>query len=235
MPRNIFTSSIFNFQCISWDSGCPRAIREKNWFVQTHSHPVDQLCCKHKIIINFNFLVVHKSLVWLGHIFNDTVYIPADLIPFTLKNIYIECTTNLSSRQDECHIRINLNWNLWILTYICAKAFVWYLILCSNISMHILHSVLYTFPIVLSRRISWTIQSFLSWWSFPWFLWHEQVIQGWYCKEKLDTNHSKRSKGLFNPVTWSCRSPGYIRIIIILLIIASWRHQNLNFKQNACL
>ena len=71
-----------------------KQLEKKNWFVQTHSHPVNQLCCKHKIIINCNFLVVHKSLAWLGHIFNDTVYILADLIPFTLKNIYIECTSD---------------------------------------------------------------------------------------------------------------------------------------------
>ena len=31
-----------------------------------------------------------------------------------------------------------------------------------NISMHILHTVLYTFPMVLTRRISLTIQSFCS-------------------------------------------------------------------------
>ena len=40
-----------------------------------------------------------------------------------------------------------------------------------NINMHILHTVLYTFPKVLTRRICLTIKSFFSWWSFPLFLW----------------------------------------------------------------
>ena len=40
-----------------------------------------------------------------------------------------------------------------------------------NISMHILHTVLYTFLKVLTRRICLTIKSFFSWWSFPLFLW----------------------------------------------------------------
>ena len=41
----------------------------------------------------------------------------------------------------------------------------------SNISMHILHTVLYTFPKVLTRRITLTIQSFCSRWSFSLFSW----------------------------------------------------------------
>ena len=38
-----------------------------------------------------------------------------------------------------------------------------------NISMHILHTVLYTFPTVLTRRICLTIKSFSGWQSFPLF------------------------------------------------------------------
>ena len=59
----------------------------------------------------------------------------------------------------------------------------------TNISMHFLHSVLCTFPKVLSRRIYLLIKSFVSWWSFLLFSWLLCVIQGWYCKEKLDANH----------------------------------------------
>ena len=40
-----------------------------------------------------------------------------------------------------------------------------------NISIHNLHTVLYTFPKVLTRRICLTIKSFFSWWSFPLFSW----------------------------------------------------------------
>ena len=32
-----------------------------------------------------------------------------------------------------------------------------------NISMHILHTVLYTFPKVLTRRICLTVKSFFTW------------------------------------------------------------------------
>ena len=53
-------------------------------------------------------------------------------------------------------------------------------------------------PKVLTRRICLTIKSILSWWSFPLFLWPCCVIQGRYCWEKLDANHSKGSEG------WGC-------------------------------
>ena len=41
-----------------------------------------------------------------------------------------------------------------------------------NISIHILHTVLYTFNKVLTRRICLTIKSFFSWWSFSLFSWY---------------------------------------------------------------
>ena len=59
-----------------------------------------------------------------------------------------------------------------------------------NISMHILHSVLNTFPKVLTRRICLTIESFFRWWLFPLFWWPSCVIWGWNCKEKFDASHS---------------------------------------------
>ena len=40
-----------------------------------------------------------------------------------------------------------------------------------NIRMHILHTVLYTFPDVLARRICLTIKRLFSWLSFPLFSW----------------------------------------------------------------
>ena len=66
--------------------------------------------------------------------------------------------------------------------------------------MHTLHTVLYTYPKVLTRRICLTIKSFLCWWSFPLFSWHWRVIQGWYCKEKLDASHSQGS--MVNLMGW---------------------------------
>ena len=53
-------------------------------------------------------------------------------------------------------------------------------------SLHILHTVLYTFPKVLTRRIRLTIKSLFSWWSFFLFSW---VTEGSFCKEKLDANY----------------------------------------------
>ena len=52
-------------------------------------------------------------------------------------------------------------------------------------SLHILHTDLYTFPKVLTRRIRLTIKSLFSWWSFFLFSW---VTEGSFCKEKLDAN-----------------------------------------------
>ena len=49
--------------------------------------------------------------------------------------------------------------------------FIWYYPPHSNIGMHILHHVLWTFPKMLKRRICPTIKGFFSWWSFPVFLW----------------------------------------------------------------
>ena len=46
------------------------------------------------------------------------------------------------------------------------------------------------FPKVLTRRICSTIRNYFSRWSFLLFLWPHCVIQGWYCKEKLDVSHS---------------------------------------------
>ena len=44
--------------------------------------------------------------------------------------------------------------------------------------MHLLHTVLYTFPEVLTWRICLIIMSFFSWWSFPLLSWSLCVIRG---------------------------------------------------------
>ena len=54
------------------------------------------------------------------------------------------------------------------------------------ISMYILRTVLYIFSKVLTRRVWFTIESYLSGWSFPLFSAPVCVIQGWCCKEKID-------------------------------------------------
>ena len=50
-----------------------------------------------------------------------------------------------------------------------------------DISVHILHTIHYTFPKVLTRRICLIITSCFSWWSFPLFSWPWHLIQGWFC------------------------------------------------------
>ena len=57
-------------------------------------------------------------------------------------------------------------------------------------NFHILHTVLSTFFMVMTRRICLTIRSFLNWQSFPLFPLSSWFVQGWYCKEKLDGGHS---------------------------------------------
>ena len=47
-----------------------------------------------------------------------------------------------------------------------------------NISMHILHTVLYTVPKVLTGRICLRIKIFFNRWSFPLFSWPYCLIQG---------------------------------------------------------
>ena len=63
-----------------------------------------------------------------------------------------------------------------------------------NIRVHILHTFLYTFLNVLTRRIWSEIKSYFSWLPFPLFSRPQCVIQEGYCKEKLDASHSQESK-----------------------------------------
>ena len=65
-----------------------------------------------------------------------------------------------------------------------------------NISMHIPQSVPYIFPMVLTRRICFTIRSFFRWWSFLVILWPSRVIQGWYCGVEVRRQSAWGIKGL---------------------------------------
>ena len=56
-------------------------------------------------------------------------------------------------------------------------------------SMHILHIVLCTFPMMLIRRICLSIGSLSSLRSFLLFSWPWCALQGWYCK-KLASRHT---------------------------------------------
>ena len=64
---------------------------------------------------------------------------------------------------------------------------------CTNISMHILHTNLHLVPKALTRRACVTTKSFFdlfSSWSCSYISWPYCVMQGWYCKEKLDESPS---------------------------------------------
>ena len=84
-------------------------------------------------------------------------------------------------------------------TVSCFQGFIWNPFdpesFVPHISLHILHTVLYTSLKVLIKRIWVTIKSLLNSRSFPLFSWSLCLIQGWYFKEKLDASHSKGSKG----------------------------------------
>ena len=60
--------------------------------------------------------------------------------------------------------------------------------------MNILHTVLYTFPKVLARRICLTIKSFFFFVIISLILVTLMFDPGGYCKEKLDASHSQGLK-----------------------------------------
>ena len=138
------------------------------------------------------------------HIFTLSSLLIKLLILWKL-NIYLCKKKNYNSREDKVSTspftwkvsRTSISWHNF-LTWVqadCSSTFLsfWTLLLlywCGfsesawkrtrlwihlDISIHILHTVLYAFSKVLTRRICLIIKSFYSWWSFPWLL-----IQGWY-------------------------------------------------------
>ena len=107
-------------------------------------------------------------------------------------NILYMTGSNLPIQCDITKPTYKVRWKLWMHIWLkeipCQKyfklvliVFLSYYVHCTlpksfnsahpNISMHILHNVLYTFPKVLTGRICVTIMSFFAWWSFPLFLW----------------------------------------------------------------
>ena len=60
-----------------------------------------------------------------------------------------------------------------------------------KISMHILHTVLCTSEMVLTRKLCRTVKSFLSRWSSSVFSQPYCLIQWWSCIERLDASHSQ--------------------------------------------
>ena len=121
-----------------------------------------------------NYLTFDPKCRALGRLTNTGKTVLLEMCTHGLCHTYCCCTLPLSkwsgghptSRQKCCHKSLYP--------------------LHPNISMPILHSVLYTFPTVLTRRICLKIKSFLSWWWFCLFLWPWSLIQGWYYREKID-------------------------------------------------
>ena len=93
--------------------------------------------------------------------------------------------------------RCKLQWSITILK-LNENEFTHYNLLTCNISMHILYSVLYTFPEVLMGRTC--LIRFFSWWSFLHF--------SWSCREKLNADNSLGLKDYiliywsFNSLKW---------------------------------
>ena len=100
------------------------------------------------------------------------------------------------------HIKTNIFWHLSLhtLTWQCVFSrlfsihYLWCLqrefLQLSIGSVCILQTVLYTFLVVLTTRISSAINRFSGWWSFTLLSWPWHLIQQWSCSKKLDTNHS---------------------------------------------
>ena len=71
----------------------------------------------------------------------------------------------------------------------CCRYFSPRSLLHPSVSIHIHYTVLFTFLMLLTRRICLAIRSFLNWWSFPLFSSPIHLIQGWHCMEKLEAKH----------------------------------------------
>ena len=63
------------------------------------------------------------------------------------------------------------------------------------IQLNILHTVLYPFPILMTRRIFFTIKKSIGWRSCYFIVKIFCLIQQWYCTEKLDDNIFRGVKG----------------------------------------
>ena len=68
----------------------------------------------------------------------------------------------------------------------------------TSVCTYIFHTVHYTFPKMLIKRICLTVKSFFRLWSFSLFLILKWLIQMWYCEEKLKRYHSSVSKGWYD-------------------------------------
>ena len=95
---------------------------------------------------------------------------------------------------------VEFQWPQLFFLHTKKKVSCYFIPLHPNIWYYILFSVLFIFPMGLTRRICFTIRSFLNWWSFPLFSWPLHLIWGWCCKEKSEANHSKELKGYIIPL-----------------------------------
>ena len=68
----------------------------------------------------------------------------------------------------------------------------------TSVCTYIFHTVHYTFPKMLIKRICLTVKSFFRLWPFSLFLILKWLIRMWYCKEKLKCYHSSVSKGWYD-------------------------------------
>ena len=111
------------------------------------------------------FLQTNQEMDWFQTEPASKAYIGAATVCLLLLWRKIFVMIGCGHYSDFCFTTVNLKM-LYHLIY--RKPCIGSLIIFNpNISVHFLHTVLYTFPIVLTKRICLTIKSFFSWWSIP--------------------------------------------------------------------
>ena len=103
-----------------------------------------------------------KPVSWITSLFRGLIYI---YIFFFFTYSYLELATLVTNSNQFC----SLDFTAWTFWSVSQKQDSVVNPFHPNISMHILHTVPYTFSKMLMRRICFVIQSFFGWWPFPLF------------------------------------------------------------------
>ena len=153
------------------------------------------------------------SSLWLEHMVNPPTVGTPGIKKSTLmerKKSFI-CGKNISQLSvladfPDCPwtAKIGFLWN--------GKLWMQINLLQPNISIQVLHTYLYTFPDILTRRICFTINSFFSLW--PWCL-----ILGWHCREEINAYHSeKRIKNPLKHPSWDNTPKNFISFLFLVIV-----------------
>ena len=131
--------------------------------------------------------ITKTCMVWELYIINE-VSICSSILSHMLNwryKVVLKEMVNTSSHFRNCNEEYNfIFWSASALPSQLLNA------LHPYISIHFLHTALYTFPKGPTRRICITIKGFLNQWLFSLFSWPLHLIQRWWCGEKLEASHS---------------------------------------------